>query len=272
MRISVITVVLNDPRVGRALASILAQEVDAETELIVIDGGSSDERTLEELERYRRHLSVFLSEPDQGLYDAMNKGLRYATGDIIGFLNADDRYADRSVLRDVAAAFADPSIEACYGDVVYTSRQDERIIRYWRAGTYKRWKYYWGWMPTHLTFFARRSVYERLGHFDLAYPIAADYDLMLRFLFLGNIRVHYIPRILVCMDAGGTSNDSLRAIVRGNWECWQIWKKHGLTLHGILVPLVKPLRKVGQFLRRPPAIPEVLRAQSAARTVTAATG
>ncbi len=257
MRVSVITVVLNDPRIGRALDSLFSQETDAEVESIVIDGGSGRE-TLEVIERHRSRLAVFISEPDGGLYDAMNKGLRYATGDIIGFLNADDRYADRFVLRDVVATFSDPTVEACYGDAVFVTRYRERIIRYWRAGNYRRWKYYLGWMPPHGTFFARRHLYERFGTFNLAYPIAADYELMFRFLFLGNIRVHYIPRILLCMDAGGISNGSLRAILQGNRECWQAWRQHSLTLQGLFVPLTKPLRRLGQLLRRPPTLPEAL--------------
>ncbi len=268
MRISVITVVLNDPRVGRALETIFRQEVDAEVETILIDGGSTDPDTVRELQRWRERVSIFVSEPDRGLYDAMNKGIRLATGDIIGFLHADDRYADRFVLRDVAAALSDPTVEGCYGDVVFVSRRGS-ILRYWRAGQYRRWKYYFGWMPTHLTFFVRRAVYERLGVFNLAYPIAADYELMLRFLFLGNIRVRYIPRVLVCMDIGGTSNGSLRAILRGNWECWQSWRAHRLGAQGVLVPVLKPLRKLGQFLRRPPSVPEVLRMPSPQQLIAA---
>ncbi|MEN3026355.1 MAG: glycosyltransferase family 2 protein [Chlorobiota bacterium] len=257
MRISIITVVLNDPRVARALESIFAQEVEAEVETIVIDGGSLPP-TRDILERYRHRLSVFVSEPDRGLYDAMNKGLLYATGDIIGILNADDQYADRFVLRDVAAVFSDPTVEACYGDVVFVSPGTRRIVRYWRAGPYRRWKYYFGWMPPHQTFFARRSVYERFGGFNLDYRIAADYELMFRLLFVGAICVQYIPRVLACMDSGGISNRSLRSILRGNWECWRTWKQHGLTPWGLLVPFAKPLRRLSHLLRRPAVLPEAL--------------
>ncbi len=271
MRISVITVVLNDPRVGRALDSLFAQECPADIESILIDGGSKDP-TRAILEQYRRQVSIFLSEPDRGIYDAMNKGLRLATGDIVGFLHADDRYADRFVLRDIAEVFADPGVEGCYGDVVFVSPRTGRILRYWRAGVYRRWKYYLGWMPTHLTFFVRRSVYERFGGYDLDYPIAADYELMFRLLFLHALRVRYIPRVLVCMDAGGTSNGSVRAILKGNWECWQAWKRHGRAVQGVLVPIAKPLRKVGQFLRRPPTVPEVLHHRLAPLSSTAARG
>jgi len=257
MRISIITAVLNDPRVGRALESLFSQEVEATIESIVIDGGSGEE-TLRILEQYRPRLSVFISEPDRGIYDALNKGLRYATGDVIGILHADDRYADRFVLRDVLAAFCDPTVEACYGDVVLVSPRSGKIVRYWRAGPYRRWKYFLGWMPPHVSLFVRRSVYQRFGAFHLGYPIAADYDLMFRLLFLGNIRVHYLPRILVCMDLGGTSTGSVRTILRGNWECWHSWKRHGRGLQGLLVPLCKPLWKVGQLLRRPAQLPEAL--------------
>ncbi len=248
MRISIITVVLNDPRVERAIASVLAQQTEHELELIIIDGGSG-EPTRSILERYRPHLSLLISELDRGIYDAMNKGLRHATGDIVGFLNADDRYVDPHVLQDIATLFQDSDIDACYGDVVFLTPQG-RLLRYWHAGAYRPWKYLLGWMPPHQTFFARRQLYERFGGFDLRYRIAADYELMLRLLLRHRIRVGYIPRVLVAMDAGGVSNASLRNILRGNWECWQAWRRNGLS-GSFAVPLLKPLRRLGQLVRRP---------------------
>ena len=201
------------------------------------------------LERYRGRLAALVSEPDRGIYDAMNKGIARATGEVIGILNADDRYADPFVLRDVARAFEDPNVEACYGDLVYVDERG-KVVRYWRSGPHKRWKWFLGWMPPHPTFFVRRSVYQRYGTFDLRFPIAADYELMLRLLFKHRVRTAYIPRALVLMAPGGNSNRSLGNILRANLEVLHAWRTNGLRF-GYLVPLLKPARKVPQFFSRP---------------------
>ena len=246
MKISIITPVYNDPRVSKALDSILCQEYEGEIELIVIDGGS-DTPTLDILQKYQDRISVFVSEPDNGVYDAMNKGIKFATGDIIGILNADDRYCNPFVLRDVANAFKDSQTDACYGDLVYIDHQD-RIVRYWKSGQCRLWKFYFGWMPPHPTFFVRKQLYEKCGIFDLRYPIAADYELMLRFILKYRISVKYIPRVLVKMSIGGKSNRSLSNVVKANIEVWQAWKNNDLSF-GYLVPLLKPAQKVVQFIR-----------------------
>ena len=191
-----------------------------------------------------------MSEPGEGIYDAMNKGIRLATGDIVGILNADDRYSDPFVLKDVSVAMSDPSIDASYGDLVYVNAQDQ-LVRYWKSGYYHPLKFYFGWMPPHPTFFVRRRLYEKYGTFDLSFPIAADYELMLRFILKHGIRLAYIPRVLVRMAVGGESNRSLRNIIRANQEVWMAWRKNGLRF-GYLVPFLKPAQKVLQFVRRPP--------------------
>ena len=248
MKISIITPVYNDPRVSRALDSILSQKYEGDLEIIVIDGGS-DQPTLDVLERYRHRINILVSEPDQGVYDAMNKGIRLATGEVIGILNADDRYNDDQVLRDVAAVMRDPQIDACYGDLVYVNSED-RVVRYWKSGTYRPIKFYFGWMPPHPTFFVRKRVYEQYGLFDLSFPIAADYELMLRFILKHKIHVKYIPRVLVRMALGGKSNCSLGNIVKANLEVWRAWKKNNLSF-GYFVPILKPARKLVQFIYRP---------------------
>jgi glycosyltransferase len=249
MKVSIVTPVYNDTRVGRALDSILAQRFDGEVESIVIDGGSGEE-TLAVLERYRPSLGLFISERDRGIYDAMNKGILRATGDIVGILNADDRYHDELVLRHVCDAFQDPAVQAVYGDLVYVNG-DDQCVRYWRSGVYRRWKFYLGWMPPHPTFFVRRSLYERYGVFKLEFPVAADYEIVLRFLLKHKVRAAYIPRVLVCMSMGGNSNKSLRNIARGNREVLQAWRQNGLAF-GYLAPVLKPASKVMQYVRRPP--------------------
>jgi len=247
MKLSIVTPVYNDPRISRALDSILSQQYEEELELIVIDGGSGAP-TLNVLQRYRNHISILVSEPDKGVYDAMNKGIRLATGEVVGILNADDRYYDPFVLRDVANAFRDPKTDACYGDLLYVDSQD-CIVRYWKSGRYHAHKFYFGWMPPHPTFFVRRHLYEQYGSFDLLYPIAADYELMLRLILRNRISLKYLPRVLVKMSLGGKSNRSLGNIIKANMEVWQAWRNNNLSF-GYMVPLLKPAQKAVQFVRR----------------------
>ena len=248
MKVSIVTPVFNDVRVGRALDSILSQQHDHDPELIVVDAASTD-GTMEVLRRYRGQITTLISEPDNGIYDGMNKGIRHSTGDIVGILNADDRYADEYVLRDVAESFADESIQACYGNLVYVNHNDD-IVRYWRTGDHGLRKWYWGWMPPHPTFFVRRSIYEEYGDFNLGFPIAADYELMLRLFVRQRIRVKYLDRVLVKMALGGESNSSISNIIKANSEVARAWRFNGLQ-GGYLVPFLKPASKILQYVGRP---------------------
>lgn len=241
MTFSVVTPVLNDPRVGSAVESILAQEYEPAPQVIVVDGGSTDE-TLDVLAGYGDRIDV-TSDSDEGLYDAMNKGIRRARGDMVAILNADDRYADPHVLRDVADVVE--GADACYGNIVYTNRAG-KVVRYWRAGRHMKAKWYLGWMPPHPSFFVRRRVYEAHGLFNLRYPVAADYDLMLRFIHKAGIDVRYLDRVVVEMAVGGNST----RIVRGNMDVVQAWARNGLR-GGLLVPILKPVTKVWQLAVRP---------------------
>jgi glycosyltransferase len=248
VRISVVTAVFNAREtVTIALDSALAQ-AGVDFELVVIDGGSTD-GTLGVLSGYTGRIGTLLSEPDHGIYDALNKGIRSASGDVVGFLHSDDIFADSSVLSRVAAAFADPGVDAVYGDLVYVDRNDpDQVIRYWRAGEFSRERLGWGWMPPHPTFYVRRSVYERLGAFDISYRIAADYDCMLRFLGPGGLRVAYIPEVLVKMRLGGASNRTLRNIVQKSSEDLRALRSNGVGGIGTLI--WKNVSKLPQFLRR----------------------
>lgn len=249
LKISIITTVHNDVRVGRALDSILGQRHDHEVELIVIDA-SSDDGTLDVLERYRDRLSVFVSEPDRGPYEGMNKGIRKATGDVIGILNADDRYADANVLRDVAEVLQrNPTVDVCYGDLVYVNSQGD-LVRYWQSGANRRFKWRLGWRPPHPTFFVRSSVYQKYGLFDTDYAISADYDLQLRLLFKHRVASKRIARVLVQIAPGGLSTRSLGNIIKANLEATRAWRKNGLW-GGWLVPVLKPAIKITQLFRRP---------------------
>lgn len=249
LKISIVTTVYDDVRVARALDSIVNQRHDHELELIVIDAGS-DDGTLEVLERYRDRLSVLVSEPDQGVFDGMNKGIKRATGDVVGILNADDRYADAYVLRDVAAVFQQrPGIKVCYGDLGYVNDRG-RMVRYWRSGANRSFKWRLGWRPPHPTFFVRRSVYEEYGLFNMDFAIASDYDLQMRLLLKHRVASIHLNRVLVHMAPLGMSNRSIGNVLKANWEVAQSWRVNRLR-GGKLVPFLKPLIKMPQFFRRP---------------------
>lgn len=218
-------------------------------EHLIIDGCSTDATVSIATANVRHQLKVF-SDPDQGLYDAMNKGVRQTTGDIIGILNADDFYASPDVLQMVADTFRDESVDACYGDLCYVDYYDTgKIVRYWRAGDFHYRKFYWGWMPPHPTFFVRRSVYERYGLFNLDLGSAADYELMLRFIVKYRIRAAYIPEVLVKMRTGGVSNASLRNRLLANRMDRKAWAVNDLKPYPWTLWL-KPLRKIGQWVIR----------------------
>lgn len=246
MRISIVTPVYNDPRIRRALDSIAAQHDAGDVETIVIDGGSSSP-TQEILRSRGDDIDVLVSEPDAGIYDAMNKGVARATGDIVGVLNADDAFADSFVLRDVRNAFQDPGVGVTYGDVLLLDAQGSPV-RYWRAGSPARWKIYFGWMPPHPGSFVRRQLYERHGPFRLDLPIAADYEHQLRLLLGARIKPHYIPRVLVHFALGGQSSGTWRKVIQGNTEVRRAWRINRLR-GGLLAPVLKPAQKLPQYAR-----------------------
>ena len=221
-----------------------------QVEHIVIDGASSD-GTVDIILRHKNFITTFVTEPDHGIYDAMNKGIALASGDIIGILNADDVYTDETVLSQVAAIFSDSEINACYADVVYVDPQHpERIVRYWRSCEYYPGLFEKGWMPAHPTFFVRREVYEKFGSFDLSFPRQADFDLTMRFLAIHKIHSLYVPKIWVRMRAGGISNRSLIGILKGNIEAYQACKKNGLDVNILFIPR-KIISRIPQFFSHP---------------------
>jgi len=215
-----------------------------DVECIVIDGASTD-GTLKTIKRFEGGINYLISEPDQGIYYALNKGIARATGDVLGFLHSDDYFTDTMVLARVAVAMADPLFDACYGDLCYVDRDDARI-RYWHAGQYQRERLAWGWMPPHPTFYARKRVYQQFGVFDTSYRIAADYDCLLRFLITGGIRCVYIPSVLVAMRTGGMSNRSLKNILLKSCEDYRALRSNGVGGLGVL--LAKNIRKIGQLI------------------------
>ncbi len=248
MRISVVTVAYNSAStISDTLVSVAAQTHSA-IEHIVIDGGSSD-GTADLVRDHSTRVARFVSEPDHGIYDALNKGLRLATGDVVGFLHADDLFADHDVVADIAARFEDPQVDAVYGDLVYVDAIDvDKVIRFWRAGPFDTSLLRRGWMPPHPTLYVRRAVYERLGGFDTRYRIAADYDTIVRFFGAAGLKVAYVPRVLVRMRLGGISNRSIKTIWRKTLEDRDIIRRYGTG--GIGTLLSKNFGKLSQFWRR----------------------
>lgn len=247
MKISVITAVYNNRNtIAEAIDSILGQTHPA-VELVVVDGGSTD-GTLDLLAQYRDRITVMVSEPDDGIYHALNKGIDLASGDVVGFLHSDDVFPDKDVLKRVAAALAVPGGEAVYGDLEYVQRGDvSKVVRYWNAGAYSARKLRSGWMPPHPTFYARRELYQRLGGFDVSMRVAADYDCMLRF-FQSGVVVAYIPQVQVQMRTGGTSNRSIGNILRKSSEDYTALRRN--KVGGTWALLCKNVSKLPQFFLR----------------------
>ena len=244
MKFSIVTVAMNGAgTIEDAIDSVAAQTY-GDVEHVIVDGGSTD-GTVEIIKRHNGGIARWVSEPDRGIYDAMNKGITMATGDVIGMLNADDVYADERVLEDIASSFAARGVDSCYGDLVYVDRKSGRVVRYWRAGECREGLFKKGWHPPHPTFFVRRAVYEKYGLFDQSLTIAADYEIMLRFLVRHRISAVYIPRVIVKMRDGGVSNRSIRNIVLANAECYLAWKRNGLAVSP-MIAVRKPISKLFQ--------------------------
>lgn len=246
VKISVVTATWNSAAtIGECLASVAAQTY-AHREQVVIDGASTD-GTLAVLETCRGQLAVLQSEPDRGIYDALNKGLALASGDAVGFLHSDDLYAGPGVLAEVAEAFADPQVSAVYGDLEYVQRTDvRRVVRHWRSGAFTARKLAWGWMPAHPTLFVRREWYERIGGFDTSYRIAADYLSILQLFSQPGFRAVYLPQVLVRMRLGGESNRSFGNLVRKSREDLRALGETGVGGVGALA--WKNFSKLKQFV------------------------
>lgn len=251
MKISVITATYNCAGTLRTTLESVSTQTHADIEHLVIDGGSKDD-TMALVTGWTAHPIQWESGKDRGIYDALNKGIAKASGDVVGFLHADDVLQDARVLEKIARAFEDPAVQAVYGDLVYVAQDDlTQVIRTWQSGDFHVRKLRQGWMPPHPTFYVRRSLYERLGGFDLQYRIAADYDNMLRLLSGGDgrgIKTAYIPEVLVRMRTGGVSNRSLRNIVRKSREDLAIVRRNGAGGLGTIA--MKNLSKISQFWKR----------------------
>ncbi|MEW6601243.1 MAG: glycosyltransferase family 2 protein [Nitrospirota bacterium] len=246
MKVSIITAVYNSrDTIEDSIRSVLDQKYE-NIEYIVVDGGSSD-GTVEIVKKYQERISKFTSEPDKGIYHALNKGLEMATGDIVGFLHADDMYANSLVLDWIVSRIMNCNTDSCYGDLQYVYRKNtSKTLRYWKSCPYSRGLFKKGWMPPHPTFFVRKEVFDKYGHFNTDFKIAADYEHMLRVLEKKKISTYYIPEVLVKMRIGGKSNRGLKNLLMKSSEDYRAWKVNNLE-GGLFTILLKNISKLPQF-------------------------
>jgi len=251
MKVSVITVVFNAVEtIEDTIQSIIDQDHE-DIEHIVIDGGSTD-GTMDVVDRYRDRLAATVSEPDDGIYDAMNKGIDLATGVVVGTLNSDDWYENNNVISRIVTAFEnDVDLDAVYGDIVYVTKdKPHSLVRYWESQPYKEGLFEKGWMPAHPSFFVKRDCYSRYGKFDLALKIQSDFDLTMRFMVVNKIKTQYLPGVMVKMRMGGVTNNRISNVIKGNLEAYSACKKNGLSVTPLFM-VRKVLSRIPQFFRKP---------------------
>jgi glycosyltransferase involved in cell wall biosynthesis len=249
VKVSIITITYNSEATLKDTIESVVNQTYHDMEYIIVDGKSTD-NSLAIIDSYKDKISKVISEKDNGLYDALNKGIALATGDLIGIIHSDDFYTDNFVIEKIVKSIKENNSDAAYADLYYVDKVDtNKIFRKWKSGIYKHGIFLNGWMPPHPTFFAKRSCYEKFGSFNLSFVSAADYELMLRFIHKHKIKLAYLPEFIIKMRVGGKSNVSLKNRIRANNEDRKAWIINGLkpkfyTLYA------KPLRKIIQLIKR----------------------
>ncbi|MBT5031291.1 MAG: glycosyltransferase [Proteobacteria bacterium] len=248
MRVSIITVCFNAiSTIGHTLESVACQR-GVEIEHIVIDGESTD-GTAELLKANEKQLAQLLSEPDQGIYDAMNKGLRLATGDVVGLLNADDVLAHDGVLAEVVNTLDRSGLDGCYADLVYVDQLDSgEVVRYWKSNTYKAGAACLGWMPPHPTIYLKSSALERIGDYRIDIGPQADLEYCARIFEIEKLSLAYVPNVWVKMQIGGITNNRIRDILRGNWNSYLALRELSLAPNPISFFFQKLRYRLPSFL------------------------
>jgi glycosyltransferase involved in cell wall biosynthesis len=248
MKISVITVTYNSAQTLEDTIKSVVNQTYPDIEYIIVDGLSKDD-TLNIVKKYEGKIAKVVSEKDNGIYDAINKGVDLATGEVVAILNSDDLYNGENVIAQIMKTFAETNADAVYGDLVYVERTNiDKITRTWNSGKYKEGKFIKGWMPPHPSFFVKRWCYKRFGKFHTTFKTSADYELMLRFIHVNKIKLAYVPEVLVRMRLGGQSNVSLANRLEANREDRKAWEMNGLK-PGRLTLIRKPLSKIFQFFK-----------------------
>lgn len=247
LKISIITPTFNSSSVILDNMRSVRSQKYADWEQIIVDGASTDD-TAAKVQTFPMDKTKFVSEPDRGIYDAMNKGIALATGDVVGFLNSDDFYAHDGVLSRVASIMADTRIDACYADLDYVDKSDTgKVTRLWRSRPYREGLFERGWMPAHPTFYVRREVLERSGGFDLGFPRQADFELCMRLMAKERIRTLYCADVWIKMRTGGVSNNSWSGVLKGNLEAYRACKKNQLNIGIMFIP-IKIASRLPQFV------------------------
>lgn len=248
MKISLITVTFNSARyLQNAIQSVYHQDY-SDIEYIIVDGGSTDD-TLSIIEQNAGCITKWISEKDNGMYDAINKGMKMATGDVIGILNSDDILASKNVISKIAACFKEQKVDSIFGDLLYVEAEEtSKIHRFWRGMPYNRESFKLGWMPAHPTFYVRKEIVDQLGGYETHYFSAADFELMTRYLYKHRISSYYLPELIVKMRKGGMSNGSFKKRFRANRRDYLALKRNEVPF-AFVVALIKPLRKLPQYIR-----------------------
>ncbi len=247
MKCTIITVSYNAvDTIESTINSVLSQDYN-NIEYIIIDGNSSD-GTKEIIQKHNDRITKWISEKDNGIYDAMNKGIQLASGDIIGILNADDLYSANDIISKIVNQFSRYNADALYGDLKYVLKNDiSKTIRFWKSGEYSEGKFLNGWMPPHPTFFVKRSLYYQLGLYRTDMPSAADYELMLRYIHVNKINLTYLPELVTIMREGGVSNNSLMNRWKANRDDLRAWQVNNVKPNAFTL-ILKPLSKLIQFV------------------------
>jgi glycosyltransferase len=250
MKVSLITVTCNSEKhLAHCIESVRSQRY-TNIEYIVIDGSSTDS-TVSLIQQSTGVIDKWLSEEDNGMYDAINKGMKMATGDVIGILNSDDILASPDTIAHIVQCFKQQGVDSVYGDLVYVDEEDtSNIFRFWKGSTYERKSFHWGWMPAHPTFYVRREVVEQLGGYETHFFTAADFELMTRYLYKHRITSCYLPELIVKMRTGGMSNVSLKGRLRANRRDYLALKRNGVPFP-LFASLIKPIRKIPQYFKTP---------------------
>lgn len=246
MKVSIITVCLNSERHLRDCIDSVRSQSYKNIEYIVIDGKSSD-RTLDIIRQNKDVISHFISETDRGMYDAINKGIKLATGDIVGILNSDDMYASPDSVRNIVDCFRHAKTDAVYGDLVYVDPANgDQVTRFWKGKSYSRRRFCFGWMPAHPTFYVRRPLIEEYGLYENHFYTAADYEFMARYLYKHRCTATYLEEVLVKMRIGGMSNGSLKRRFRANRRDYLAMKRNNIPF-SFFVSILKPISKLHQY-------------------------
>lgn len=245
MKVTVITATYNSADTLESCIQSVLTQTCKNIEYLIIDGASTD-GTPEILQKYKTQITKFVSEPDTGIYDALNKGLHLATGDIVGFLHADDLFENPEVLTQIVEIFQSKNCDAVYGNLTYISKDNpDKLIRNWISKPFTPGLLYKGWMPPHPTLFLHREVYEQFGSFDTSYSIAADYDFMLRIFSRGIVSIH-LNQYITKMRVGGKSN-SFKNLIKKMQEDLKALKKN--KVGGFYSLFLKNITKVPQFFK-----------------------